>query len=695
MINQKNYFSEVEKIGLKSLPDPVQKMHDIIVRATSSGSNWDKVMKSDKEGLIRMINTQFETLQKLIDKAKPANVPVEDARKPENKDSHVCIMVKLPGKDRFVPVLAEASGNYKLSDIMNCTLWRMPEYEGAKAEANNLAAKKPGAIVRVVGGDTKNIYYEITKEAAPAVEKEKAAPAAVKAEQERESPKVAKEKKPKAEKAPKVKAPKEKKPTKAQQQYDRADKVPHFDPAMRLIRRFANFDGKKATVKKLLDFIKALQKAFADKTVSKSHEHASLLLKIQDAAMAQYKAAEKSESGFVLIEFESKWAKGLHELAESEAVMPTVPLLKRYIGFLGIKPTLEKVEELLKAIKAAFASGKITDGMLHRKELVEVQQALEDYIAKRRSSIEVSPATLNGLEGIFGKKLSAAATNNGSGSVKGYIPEEVRLQQLAYNLEPVVNPRSSNYEPLAGTGLGSVATAYNTASYSYDAAVMDEPVGGGSQQAEEEDIFADRVSKTKPLRLPGELGRFMGAPEPLEYALVLRGDPGAGKSRLLFQLQDLFAGIGMTVADFSLEMSKQSSVVKGYEAQYIHASNRVRIKRADYLPKGLQTIREQAASGKFNVIVIDSFGKVGAKQEEFDKLRKDFPNIIWLVIFQSTTNGTARGGVQAEYDGGAVIHVHEGGIAVFEKNRYHTDESMNLAYKVFERKAVPRQSVSV
>lgn len=500
--------------------------------------------------------------------------------------------------------------------------------------------------------------------------------------------------------APKPK--KEKQKTAAQQAEEKAKKVGHYSVEQRLIRRFASYDGRKVSVKVLLLFIKGLQKAMAELSVRKTSQLAPLLARIQDTALAQYQAAEKAGKEFVQIKFESDWAKGLHEVAKQEAVIPTVPLLKRYIGLLGTKPSLEKVERLLKAIKTVFSSGRVKADTLHRAELKEVQTTLEEYVAKRRSNIEVSKATLNGLEGFTGKKRKAATKKAKSDKDKGFVSREERLRQLNYNLKESASapaPRASSFAGAPGVvgmaGIGSIgvstASVFGPATYNGLAGV-DENVEDGEMPAHLKQIFAERQRTIKPLRLPGDLGRFLGDLEQYEYALVLRGEKGAGKSRLMYQLMNLFSSVGMTVADFSLEMAKDSKVAKDYEAAYIHPSNRPRIQHADELPQGLETIRQAAQF--FDVIVIDSWSKIGVKQEEFDKLRKEFKNVLWIVIFQSTTAGTARGGIGAEYDAGAVLQVQNGGIAVFEKNRYATAESMELAYKVFEQKAVSLSSAA-
>ncbi|RSK24180.1 hypothetical protein [Hymenobacter metallilatus] len=187
------------------------------------------------------------------------------------------------------------------------------------------------------------------------------------------------------------------------------------------------------------------------------------------------------------------------------------------------------------------------------------------------------------------------------------------------------------------------------------------------------------------LALPGDLGRFVGVIERHEYALVLRGDKGAGKTRLLYQLKNLFASVGLSVASFSLEIDKNSTVVAKNTAAYIAPANRVRIKIASEVPQGLATIRQ--AAEHFDVVAIDSWSKIpGTSPTDFDALRKAYPRTVFLVIFQSTTAGTARGGSSSEYDASAVCQVDLPGIAHFEKNRYATGPADELRYDVNEQR---------
>lgn len=183
----------------------------------------------------------------------------------------------------------------------------------------------------------------------------------------------------------------------------------------------------------------------------------------------------------------------------------------------------------------------------------------------------------------------------------------------------------------------------------------------------------------KPLR--SDLGAFMGGYERNRYAMVLRGEKGAGKSRLLMQALNLFAWEDLKCLFLSLEMSPESELFGEY-LKYIEgkAKNNVAISAND----SIEQLEEYCK--KYDVIAVDSWGKLqNSDQWLLDRLMKKYPHVIWLIIFQSTTAGTARGGLGSEYDGSLVIQVAKGGNARCEKNRYN---STDLVYNVFQQELI-------
>ncbi|MBI9035465.1 hypothetical protein DWB61_03715 [Ancylomarina euxinus] len=186
--------------------------------------------------------------------------------------------------------------------------------------------------------------------------------------------------------------------------------------------------------------------------------------------------------------------------------------------------------------------------------------------------------------------------------------------------------------------------------------------------------------------LKTDLGKFIGGYERNRFAMVLRGEKGAGKTRLLSQAINLFATQGLKCLFKSLEVSPESELFGSY-TNYIESKNKNHVfVDAD---TSLETLEKQCKI--YDCIAIDSWGKLsGVDQGDFGRLVEKYPKVIWLVIFQSTTSGTARGGIMSEYDSSLVVQVAKGGNAVCEKNRYN---SCDLTYNVFTKKLIKDENI--
>ena len=194
-----------------------------------------------------------------------------------------------------------------------------------------------------------------------------------------------------------------------------------------------------------------------------------------------------------------------------------------------------------------------------------------------------------------------------------------------------------------------------------------------------------KLSQWKPsteiIPLKGQLGQLLGGYERNQFAVVLRGEKGAGKTRMLCQMINLFAQEKLNGLFLSLEVSPESELFGNY-ISYISKSARKHV-----AVSSSNTIEElEEYCKKYDFIAIDSWGKLkDVAQEDFMRLIEKYPNVIWLCVFQSTTNGTARGGIMSEYDSSMVIQVVRGGDAQCEKNRYN---SCDKTYNVFTKKII-------
>ena len=175
-------------------------------------------------------------------------------------------------------------------------------------------------------------------------------------------------------------------------------------------------------------------------------------------------------------------------------------------------------------------------------------------------------------------------------------------------------------------------------------------------------------------RLDGAFGEFLGDLECFELAITIEGNQGSGKTRFTYQLANAFADLGHRIAIFSLEIGRNSDLIRRMKTDYLIPANQSKVFIADTLPEGMNTIRN--AAKEFDVVIIDSWNKVGVSSLDFDSLRKQFPNTIFIVIFQRTTQKTIRGGTAPLYDAGINIEVvkvddsFKNNYAVTTKNRY-------------------------
>lgn len=188
--------------------------------------------------------------------------------------------------------------------------------------------------------------------------------------------------------------------------------------------------------------------------------------------------------------------------------------------------------------------------------------------------------------------------------------------------------------------------------------------------------------------LKGDIGIMMGNLERNKLAITIEGDKGAGKTQFAFQLADAFASVPLNVGIAELEMPIDGENVKRMRDMYMDHDNLQsgRIKITDKLPNGLQTIRDIA--NDFDAIIIDSWTKLEVDSKEFDKLRKDFPKTIWIVLFQLASNKQIRGGVAPLFDSGINIEVKKvdnsfrNNYAIATKNRYgQTGLAYNISHK--------------
>jgi len=191
--------------------------------------------------------------------------------------------------------------------------------------------------------------------------------------------------------------------------------------------------------------------------------------------------------------------------------------------------------------------------------------------------------------------------------------------------------------------------------------------------------------------ISGEIGKFIQKINPSRYAIVLTGDFSSGKTQVLAQLIDAFADANKKIGWFSLEQGGlESKDTTDTIDRNIKPVNQKKFSITGDAPDGMATIKEYAKV--FDVIAIDSWQKLNIPATKFDELRKEFPNTIWIVIFQQNADGGVKGGSAPGFDANVVIKVHKidhtfiNNYAELVKNRGNL---LDLKYMVAQKKCKP------
>jgi len=80
MITANNYFVEVERIGVDTLPETLKKGHDLVVKSTSNGTNWGNYHNS--EGIRKVIDLYFQKLNEYAGTLTP-KITTPESPKPK------------------------------------------------------------------------------------------------------------------------------------------------------------------------------------------------------------------------------------------------------------------------------------------------------------------------------------------------------------------------------------------------------------------------------------------------------------------------------------------------------------------------------------------------------------------------------------------------------------------------------------
>lgn len=171
-----------------------------------------------------------------------------------------------------------------------------------------------------------------------------------------------------------------------------------LSPDVKFVRRYAALHGKVKTQEQLLAFLHSLQKAITEKVISAKSKFADEIMTIQNGLLKAVKA------GGGKIEIESDALENYRAIANGQAVIASIPLLKKFILISG-KPSVKmKAEKLLEVISNAKKKGLLENDP-YAKKVEEIIKVLERYIDGKDDRPTIPRIELQGLYGLCGMEM--------------------------------------------------------------------------------------------------------------------------------------------------------------------------------------------------------------------------------------------------------------------------------------------------
>lgn len=432
-----------------------------------------------------------------------------------------------------------------------------------------------------------------------------------------------------------------------------------YDYDIKMIRAFLMLVKQKADKTKLTAFFKRTAKQNTEKrfTHSKYKPLLNQIVKLVHGVIS-------GENDKMVLKHE--FLDELTDISQNHRIIPSVQILKRFYNYIGKFPEEKQVHALIKAAE------KIPSTDRYHFYVAKALFILKEYLKKSHEGIQVDEAAINGLSGILSecgcKVRKPAKKNNGVSDMPlGYFDLKISGNQTPdkRTLTKVETPRSkviTRNQPTEFSGLGSI-----------------------------ESLFAP-PAKHNVFQLDGVVGKWFGKMERYKNTIIIHGRRYIGKSNLLYDLMNSFAGQNWVkrIAHFSLEEGNSGLLIDKRKSTYFSPLAYQKVSTAAEAPNGIETIRQAAKI--FDVIAVDSFTSLQVPQLAIEELRQQFPNVIFIWILQSTTQGNPRGGSSAGHNAPVEIKVEADPenpslvYARFEKNRYWQSDEPLRKYNFFKRK---------
>ncbi|MCU0432528.1 MAG: DNA repair protein RadA [Bacteroidia bacterium] len=387
----------------------------------------------------------------------------------------------------------------------------------------------------------------------------------------------------------------------------KAAQVETIDEQVKLLKRFKPMIGKTVPLMRLLNFIKALQRAIHLRKIRKSDRYASELDTVQRIALKAYNGASGNT---VAVKAPAELVERLKAISTSQKVRASVKFLQAFVNVSGIpyREVSTRLKTLLERLDFFTERGLITPSDPYYSNVQTAAKILRKAIAER-SPVFVPQVELNGLAGIISKPLKS---------------------RKSQKVKPLYSEPELGFIPSSDTQKMQLMTAKQMAEMEFDT-----------------------------LPFTGYYKRLFGNPEH-NFWLMIYGAPFQGKTTFSINLAKYLAENMGNVLYISSEQYRSESL-----KQVIQRVNAAGINQLHFTPS-----LDKAPSLKhYDFVFIDSANAANLSASQIMQLREQTPRTAFITVLQSVKSGDFHGKQAWRHIPDIVLKIEDGKIQT-EKNRY-------------------------
>ncbi len=447
---------------------------------------------------------------------------------------------------------------------------------------------------------------------------------------------------------------------------EEGDAVATVSPEVRMIKRYLAMDGKKLTKDKILTFITTLQKLIRGQAIRKTSPYANEIMHIQRELIKVWRKHRGSSAqfDFTLDETDAKVMVNFLQIAKSQRPDKVVRLIKRYFSIHGHENIKDKAVKLAGDIKAYMETELKKNSAIESTEywpyLQVVKRSLDEYIDGKTDYPELTTQQLNGFKGLgmidHNHNLKVGDRVRTGTGAKGKI---VRMmdKSVVIDSQPGHYHAKSKAKKIDGLG-GCPCVAGNVGFTGPESGIM----------------AATEFGKLdfKPVGYKGKWLSLIGDPvEP--YMLMTWSKPGKGKTTLMIELASYLATEhNKKVLFVSREEGLNHTLKDKFTRMNAFSPN---IFIAESLPGDLSA---------YNYVFLDSVNQLQLSIDDISDLKKKYPAVSFVLIFQATVDGNYRGSKDFEHLVDVSVNINDQGFAAAQKTRFGGNGTINVFQEEFE-----------